>query len=264
MVDRAVAGGLDDAMGGIGRRRLAALVLGSGLLLAGCGGDRPGGDGPGAAPATTAAAPAKACLEGGEQVFGFPAADGTTTGVLLGQGRTGVVLGHQAGSDLCEWLPRARALAKRGRQVLAFDFGPSAAIGKDMVAAAAELRRRGVTRMVLVGSSMGGTAAIAAAAQVTPPVAGVVSLSGPEEYQGADAATAASRLRVPVLFIVAEDDPPFADDARALYKAVPGHDKRLVVLEGGGHGTSLLEFGDQAARARAELDRFLAANLGGG
>jgi pimeloyl-ACP methyl ester carboxylesterase len=251
-------------MGGIDRRRLAALLLGSGLLVAGCGGDGSGGDAPGAAPATTAAAPAKACLEGGEQAFSFPAADGTTTGVVLGQGRTGVVLGHQAGSDLCEWLPRARALAKQGRQVLAFDFGPSADIGKDMVAAAAELRRRGVTRMVLVGSSMGGTAAIAAAAQITPPVAGVVSLSGPEEYQGADAATAAPRLRVPVLFVVAEDDPPFDDDARALYQAVPGHDKRLVVLEGGGHGTSLLEFGDQAVRVRAALDRFLAANLGDG
>jgi pimeloyl-ACP methyl ester carboxylesterase len=252
-------------MGGIGRRRVAALLLGSGLLVAGCGGDGYGGDGPAAAPATTAAAPAKACLEGGEQAFGFPAAAGTTTtGVVLGQGRTGVVLGHQAGSDLCEWLPRARVLAKQGRRVLAFDFGPSGDIGKDMVAAAAELRRRGVTRMVLVGSSMGGTAAIAAAAQITPPVAGVVSLSGPEEYQGADAATAAPRLRVPVLFIVADDDLPFDDDARALYKAVPGHDKRLVVLEGGGHGTSLLEFGDQAVRVRAELDRFLAANLGDG
>jgi pimeloyl-ACP methyl ester carboxylesterase len=181
--------------------------------------------------------------------------------VVLGQGRTGVVLGHQAGSDLCEWMPRARALARSGRQVLAFDFGPSGHIKQDMLAAAAELRRRGVTRMVLVGSSMGGTAAIAAAAEITPPVAGVVSLSGPEEYRGADAATAAPKLRVPVLFVVAHDDPPFADDARALYKAVPGHDKRLVVLQGGGHGTSLLEFGDQAARVRAELVRFLQANL---
>jgi dienelactone hydrolase len=181
--------------------------------------------------------------------------------VVLGQGRTGVVLGHQAGSDLCEWMPRARALARSGRQVLAFDFGPSGHIKQDMLAAAAELRRRGVTRMVLVGSSMGGTAAIAAAAEITPPVAGVVSLSGPEEYRGADAATAAPKLRVPVLFVVAHDDPPFADDARALYKAVPGHDKRLLILQGGGHGTSLLEFGDQAARVRAELVRFLQANL---
>ena len=184
--------------------------------------------------------------------------------MVLGQGRTGVVLGHQAGSDLCEWLPQARRLATQDRQVLAFDFGPSADIGKDMVAAAAELRRRGADRLVLVGSSMGGTAALEAAAEITPPVAGVVSLSGPEKYQGADAATAAPKLRVPVLFVAAEDDPPFADAAQTLYKAVPGHDKKLVVLEGGGHGTSLVEFGDQAARVRAELDRFLAATLDGG
>jgi hypothetical protein len=145
---------------------------------------------------------------GGERASSFPAADGPTTGVVLGRGRTGVVLGHQAGSDLCEWLPRARVLAKQGRQVLAFDFGPSGKIGEDMVAAAAELHRRGAHRLVLLGSSMGGTAAIAAAAEVTPPVAGVISLSDPEEYQGKDAAVAAPRLRMPALFVAARDDPP--------------------------------------------------------
>jgi ferredoxin len=78
----------------------------------------------------------------------------------------------------------------------------------------------------------------------------------------ADAAAAAPKLRVPVLFIAADDDPPFDDAARALYKAVPGHDKRLLVLEGGGHGTSLVEFGDQAPRVRRQLARFLQATLG--
>ena len=181
-----------DTMGGIDRRRLAVLLIGAGLLLTGCGGGgggATGGPGSGAsAPATTAAAAAKACLEGGEQAFSFPAA-GPTTWVVLGQGRTGVVLGHQAGSDLCEWLPQARRLAKQGHQVLAFDFGPPANIGKDMVAAAA---------------------------------------------------------------------------AHALYKTVPGRNKKLVVLDGGGHGTSLVEFGDHAPRVRKLLDQFLAATLGGG
>jgi pimeloyl-ACP methyl ester carboxylesterase len=253
-------------MGGIGRGRLIGLLCVA-ALLAGCGGSG-GGGGPGeagpatTAPVTTTAAPS--CLEGGERAFSFPAADGPTAGVVLGRGRTGVVLGHQSGSDLCEWMPQARRLARRGRQVLAFDFGPDAHIRADMVAAADELRRRGVTRLVLVGSSMGGTAVIAAAAVIAPPVAGVVSLSGPEEYQGTDAAAAAPKLRMPVLFVAAEDDPPFDDAARALYKAVPGHDKRLLVLEGGGHGTSLLEFGDQAPRARRALDQFLQATLGTG
>lgn len=251
-------------MGGIGRGRLIGLLCVA-ALLAGCGGSG-GGGGPGeagpatTAPVTTTATPS--CLEAGERAFNFPAADGPTAGVVLGRGRTGVVLGHQSGSDLCEWMPQARRLARRGRQVLAFDFGPDAHIRADMVAAAGELRRRGVTRLVLVGSSMGGTAVIAAAAVITPPVAGVVSLSGPEEYQGTDAAAAAPKLRMPVLFVAAEDDPPFDDAARALYKAVPGHDKRLLVLEGGGHGTALLEFGDQAPRARRALDQFLQATLG--
>jgi pimeloyl-ACP methyl ester carboxylesterase len=258
-------------MGGIGRRRLVGLLCAA-VLLAGCGGSG-GGSGAGGSgqaapagsgPATTAAAPAKACLEAGERAFRFPTPDGPTAGVVLGRGRTGLVLGHQVGSDLCEWLPRARALAGQGRKVLAFDFGPAAHIAGDMAAAAAELRRRGVTRLVLVGSSMGGTAAVAAAARITPPVAGVVSLSGPEEYRGADAAAAAPRLRMPALFVAAEDDPPFADAARALYRAAPGPDKRLLLLQGGGHGTALLEFGDQAPRARRALDQFLRATLGGG
>jgi pimeloyl-ACP methyl ester carboxylesterase len=256
-------------MGGTNRRRLAVLLLGVGLLAAGCGGGGSGGrSGPGAgssepaAPSTTAAAAAKPCLEDEERAVNLPGADVPTAAVVLGQGRTGVVLGHQVGSDLCEWMPQARVLAKQGRQVLAFDFGQSSQIDKVMVAAAAELRHRGVTRMVLVGSSMGGTAALAAAAQITPPVAGVVSLSGPEGFRGADADAAAPKLRMPVLFIVGSDDPPFTDAARALYRAVPHHHKRLLVLEGGGHGTSLLEFGDQAPRVRAELNRFLQATLG--
>jgi pimeloyl-ACP methyl ester carboxylesterase len=252
-------------MGGIGRRRLIGLLLGIGLLAAGCDGSEDGsGEAAPAttAPATTAAAPARSCLEDGERVVSFPGADGPAAGVVLGRGRTGVVLGHQSGSDLCEWMPQARRLARRGRQVLAFDFGLDAHIRADMVAAAGELRRRGVTRLVLVGSSMGGTAVIAAAAEITPPVAGVVSLSGPEEYQGTDAAAAAPKLRMPVLFVAAEDDPPFDDAARALYQAVPGHDKRLLIVEGGGHGTALLEFGDQAPRTRKALDQFLQATLG--
>jgi pimeloyl-ACP methyl ester carboxylesterase len=248
-------------MGGIARRRLVVLLAAAGLLVAACEG---GQTGPAAAPSTIAPALTKSCLEDGEQAFGFPVAGAQTAGVVLGQGPTGVVLGHQLGSDLCEWLPLGRGLAADGRQVLAFDFGQYARIETVVVAAAAELRRRGATRLVLVGSSMGGTAAIAAAARITPPVAGVVSLSGPEEFRGADAAAAAARLRMPVLLVVAEDDPPFDDDARALYRALPGRHKRLLVLEGGGHGTSMLEFGDQAPRARAEFNRFLQATLGGG
>jgi pimeloyl-ACP methyl ester carboxylesterase len=43
-----------------------------------------------------------------------------------------------------------------------------------------------------------------------------------------------------VLFAAAEDDPPFADEARALYAVSPAPDKRLAVVPAGGHGTALV------------------------
>jgi dienelactone hydrolase len=131
-------------------------------------------------------------------------------------------------------------------------------VDSDAVAAAEELRRRGADRVVLIGSSMGGTAVLSAAAQIRPPIAGVVSLSGPASYQGVDASEAVSRLRVPVLFVAAAGDHPFVDDARTMYRTAPVRDKRLLVVPGGGHGTSLLEFGDDAPKVQAAVRGFVA------
>jgi len=222
-------------------------------------------------PATTAAAITKPCLQGAAsaEVVRFRTSAGAIlVGVVLGRGRTGLVLGHQRGSDLCEWLPQAQAFASRGYRVLAFDFagfgdsqagsGPDARVDTDVAAAAEQLRRRGATRIVLIGSSMGGTAVLSAATRIRPPVAGVVSLSGPTVFQDVDAGAAISRLRVPVLLVVGADDELFVDDARAMYRAAPVGDKRLLVVPGGGHGTSLLEFGQDAPRVLAAVRRFIA------
>jgi pimeloyl-ACP methyl ester carboxylesterase len=244
------------------------------VLVAGCGGT--GDQGPATpaatpAPATTAAAVAKPCLEEAEQdrVVRFTSDAGASlVGVVLGSGRAGLVVGHQVGSDLCEWLPQAREFAGRGYRVLALDFagfgdsqpgsGADAGADSDVVAAAEELRRRGAEEIVLIGSSMGGTAVLSAATRIRPPVAGVVSLSGPASFQGVDAGAAVPRLRVPVLLAAGGDDQPFADDARAMYRAAPVRDKRLLVVPGGGHGTSLLEFGEDAPRVLAAVRKFVA------
>jgi pimeloyl-ACP methyl ester carboxylesterase len=259
-------------------RRLLLVVA---LLAAGCGGpDRDGGAAGAAStaatPPTTAATPAKPCLR--EAASATPVrftsgAGATLVGVVLGRGRTGLVLGHQVGSDLCEWLPRAQTFAEQGYQVLAFDFagygdsqpgaGPDAGVDTDVVAAAAQLRGRGADRIVLLGSSMGGTAVLSAAARIRPPVAGVVSLSGPASFQGVDAGAAVARLRVPVLLVAAADDHPFVDDARAMYRAAQVGDKRLLVVGGGGHGTSLLEFGADAPKVQAAVRRFIASHTRG-
>jgi pimeloyl-ACP methyl ester carboxylesterase len=250
---------------------VASLLLGTALLAAACDEGRRDGGAPtqASAPPTTTAI-AKPCLRGAvaELVRFTTGAGATLVGVVLGSGRTGLVLGHQVGSDLCEWLPQAQALAEQGYQVLAFDFegfgdsqpgsGPDTGIDTDVVAAAEQLRRRGATRIVLVGSSMGGTAVLSAATRIRPPVAGVVSLSGPASYQDVDAGAAISRLRVPVLLVAAADDHPFVDDARTMHRAAPVRDKRLLVIPGGGHGTSLLEFGDDAPKVLAALRKFIA------
>ena len=221
-------------------------------------------------PPTTAATTARPCLRAAEAaaVFRFTTGDGATlVGVVVGSGRTGLVLGHQLGSDLCEWLPQARDFANRGYRVLVFDFagfgdsghGPAdGRVDNDVVAAAAELRRRGAERVVLIGSSMGGTAVLSAATRIRPPVAGVVSLSGASSYGGVDAQAAMARLRVPVLFVVGADDQHFTEQARVMHRAARVADKRLLVVPGGGHGTSLVEFGSDAPRVLAAVRRFIA------
>ena len=222
----------------------------------------------GAAP-TTAATTARPCLRASEAaaVFQFPTSDGSTlVGVVVGSGRTGLVLGHQLGSDLCEWLPQARSFARRGYRVLVFDFagfgdsqpGPDSRVDNDVIAATAELRRRGADQVVLVGSSMGGTAVLSAATRIRPPVAGVVSLSGASGFGGVDATAAMARLRVPVLFVVGADDQHFTEQARVMYRAARVRDKRLLVVGGGGHGTSLVEYSDDAPRVLATVRRFIA------
>jgi pimeloyl-ACP methyl ester carboxylesterase len=224
-------------------------------------------------PPPTAAVIDKPCLEAVEssRLFRFTTGDGATlVGLVLGRGRTGLVLGHSLGSDLCEWLPQARAFAQRGYRVLVFDFagfgdsqpGPDGRVDSDVVAAAAQLRRRGVDRVVLVGSSMGGTAVLSAATRIRPPVAAVVSLSGASGFGGVDATAAMARLKVPVLFVVGADDQPFREQARLMHRAARARDKRLLVVGGGGHGTSMVEFGEDAPRLLATLRRFIADHTG--
>jgi pimeloyl-ACP methyl ester carboxylesterase len=134
-------------------------------------------------------------------------AGASLAGYLLGTGGTGIVLAPQRREDSCSFVQYAQVLAGRGYRVLAFDFtgegGSSAAtaaatLSSDVVAAVEYLRSQGVTRVVLLGTSRGGTAAVVAAA-ATPPIAGVVSVSGPALFSGEDARAAAAKARAPAL-----------------------------------------------------------------
>jgi pimeloyl-ACP methyl ester carboxylesterase len=183
----------------------------------------------------------------------FRASDGTRlVGLSLGTGQTGVVLAHQLRGNLCRWLPFARVLVKSGYRVLAFDFrnhGSSAtndgsltrwALDRDVAAAGRFLVGRGAQKLFVAGESMGGTASLVAASQLSPQLAGVISLSGPAQFAGLDAAAAASQLAVPSFLVASSDDVGFVDDARALFEKLPGEDKKLEIVPGYFHGTSIL------------------------
>jgi pimeloyl-ACP methyl ester carboxylesterase len=203
--------------------------------------------------------PVAACVSMDEQRSGgvrLPGDHGTPVdAVLLGTGTTGVVLANQSDGDLCQWKSTyAGHLVDLGYRVAVFNYSGQTP-DKDVAAVTGALRHRGATRVFLMGASMGGTAVLGAASRVDPAVVGVISISGPQAWAGVNALAAAPAVTVPALFIAAEYDQPFADDARALYQACGAHDKKLSIEPGGNHGTALL-----SDRVSALVDTFLKAH----
>src|SRR5215207_7172815 len=150
------------------------------------------------APSSTGPAPAggrcAAEAAAGTQVRFRNDAGTRLAGVVMGTGRTGVILAHQVRGDVCQWLWYATALAGAGYRVLAFDFTGDGASGRgtgtpadDTVAAVTFLRGQGVAKLALVGASKGGNAVLGAAARATPPVDAVVALSAPARFDAVDA-----------------------------------------------------------------------------
>jgi fermentation-respiration switch protein FrsA (DUF1100 family) len=179
----------------------------------------------------------------------FRTTDGVKlAGAVLGRGRTGVVFAHQVAGDRCQWLPFARELAGKGYRALVFDlrgYGASAGIANvnphlDVAGAAAELRRRGARRIVLVGASMGGTGVVGAAPLIRPVIAGFVELSAPTGFGGVNALNAAGKSKSPALFVAGRDDGDFASASRGLYRASASRDKTLLLAPTSWHGVDLV------------------------
>jgi pimeloyl-ACP methyl ester carboxylesterase len=199
-----------------------------------------------------------------------------------------VVLVHQYPGDLCGFWPFVDHLANQGLalRALAIDLrcsGRSAcpqgdASGRvvdDVAAAVTELRRRGVTRVTLVGASMGGAAVLIAATRVKPQVAAVVSLSGetdPTSLVGGiplNAGAAVRQLTVPTMFVVATNDRYVSvAETRTMHQAVKTPSKRLEVVSGafdGRHGWQLLTdpADGQFTSVAADIVAFLTARTRG-
>jgi pimeloyl-ACP methyl ester carboxylesterase len=182
-----------------------------------------------------------------EREITFKTTDGVTvSATLLGSGASGIVLGHMLGSDRADWLSYARRLAGDGYMALALDFRghgkstkrPVANLEREMVAAAAFLKGQGAKRIALVGASMGGTAAVKAAASGA--AAALIAISSPQSY-GAFVTTAdLRRITVPSLWIVGQDDADFVRSMRIMWKGARGP-KRFQEFPGAWHGTQFFD-----------------------
>jgi pimeloyl-ACP methyl ester carboxylesterase len=211
----------------------------------------------------------------------FDSADGVTlAGRLFGPdgGSAGVVLAHMFPADQSSWYAFADRLAGEGYRVLTFDFrgycpGGDAGcsegekripdIWQDVVGAMDALRSEGVSRIALIGASMGGTASLVAASKEGEDVDAIVTLSAPTSFEGlvADPETV-SQLAAAKLFIAGHADTAAAEAVEVLY-AEALQPKRPLILTTEDHGTEILA-GNQAGIASTEilswLDRYLPAS----
>jgi uncharacterized protein len=181
--------------------------------------------------------------------------------IEAGDGKIGVILAHQGGSDLCEELPYAKTLLHSRLSVLAFDFrgnGHSArpmknalAYRRDFTAAIMQLRSDGAKRVFVIGASMGGAAAVQNSGGL--PLAGVVSLSGTRLWPGYGInKPGPPTLRAPLLYVGSRSDPraPLRE-ARTIVRNAGSRDKRSIFYRGSLHGWELVQAAPFAAKTRA-------------
>ena len=276
---------------GVGRPAVVVWVLLFGLVgLAGCArhsatsdtapSGRVADSGLPAAPVPSTT-PGQFCLTAAERsgVIWFPSENGAfIAGVVLGPPKpVGFVLAHQSGGDMCDWVPYGRTLVTLGYTVLAIDlngFGASSSSrgypsdaqwDRDVVAAAGQLRRRGVGKVVLMGASLGGMTVVAAAARLAPPAAAVVDLSGPSDLSGVDALAAAPHVTSPILFVAAQEDSVTSELREVALAAKGATVNRVEIIPGGNHGISLLQpdLEPRAAQVSALIVGFVRQYAGG-
>lgn len=217
----------------------------------------------------TGRAPVKhACAAAGAKEVSLRASDGVELrGLLIGDGPRGIVLGHQNLAELCSWFPFADELGLR-YSVLALDFrgfgsseaapeGHETDLPLDVIAGIRYLQAHGARRIAVGGASMGGTAAVVAAADHPAGVVGVFTVSAPTIFESMNALVAARELRAPGLFIAATDD-DVATGAQLLHDVAPVGSAELLIVPGSAHGTLLVDLDPQVGQA---IRRFLARVL---
>ncbi|GII58586.1 hypothetical protein Pth03_69750 [Planotetraspora thailandica] len=260
--------------------RAWSLVLGVIILLgvSGCGGGSAEEAKP--APATPAAAPPSSGPSSGPspdlvRCNQGPTVPFTTTTVkspgtsadlavgVAGDGPVGVVIANTLVGYHCDWLIWADHLVKKGFRVAVFEYGfVPQTVGVpamlergsgEMAAVGARLRELGAQKIVYAGGSLGGSVALATAADPTTGAAGVICLSGGLEGQE----ETVKRLTVPALYAAAEDDGLAPTLAKALHKATA--DGTLAVYPGAQHAGEMFVDERYADRLQQKIETFLRA-----
>ncbi len=193
----------------------------------------------------------------------FSATDGTVLrGRHYGIGDLTVVLAHMLPSDQESWAEFAGTLNANGYAAFSFNFrgfSPSEGdkdidqIDKDLEGALEYLEGQGIENVVIIGASMGGTAAIKVAAHRD--VLGLVAISAPLEIQGFSAEEDVAQVTAAKLFLAAEDDPSAQRSAGVFYDAARSP-RLLEVFIGSEHGTDLL-YGQHAVAIQDRIIGFL-------
>ena len=200
----------------------------------------------------------------------FPTGDGGVVFAdVFGAGEKGVVLAHGGRFNKESWAKQVPAFVSAGFRVVAIDFrgwGQSKG-GKqlrtdddgfryDVLAAVRYLRQHGTKRVSVVGGSMGGDAAVEAAASPKPgEIESIVII-------GTDGGEHPELIKGRKLYITARGDIGSGDVLRlpairaSFDKAL--EPKELIVLEGSAHAQFLFDT-DQGERLLREILRFLTA-----
>ena len=176
-----------------------------------------------------------------------------------GDGPRWIILVHHEGQDLDDWRELSRELAGNGFTVLSFDLrGHGASDGSwdaaaapvDVLAALCFAQSEGASAVGLVGSGLGATACLVAAA--TRPPGALVAISAPATTSALEAAEVVS---CPKLFIVGSWEEASRRDAEELYNRSAGWGL-LSSVPLPVQGTDLLQ-SDWGASVRASIEAFL-------
>ncbi len=163
------------------------------------------------------------------------------------------VLLHGFGGDQHDWDEAIEPLQEALEEplsVLTFDFrghGDSDGENRDLEGLAADVhsavafaRSRGFTEIVLVGASVGGTAAIVAASE-DPSIAGVIALSAPAQLGELDALAAVRSAKTPLALIAAEDDASAVESFEQLRDGAGARATLAMMSPGRAHGIELVD-----------------------